>query len=270
MTVGVRIATIALIVLTLGLPLVAGAYPGGTPNFQTDAAPFCAGCHSSRQESAFAGAPPGMAAKQLVENKHLAVIRAGQGGYELLTPAQREELIGHIQALDAASTVKLNTLPSAKPGEVVTVTVDVTGGAGPVVGIALVDMAHRTLARPIAGAGWQVVDEPTVLGQDFKEQTEWLHLRPAEAMRNLSFVNVKGIRSDPVAGEWGRAQIVWKLRAPAAPGTYPLVAAYWYGSEKASPLGIIEDPIRGKLLRGGYAGGSGRVLFSDAIGVQVR
>ncbi|MBW2240904.1 MAG: hypothetical protein JRH01_02875 [Deltaproteobacteria bacterium] len=270
MTIQTRAAAIVLGMLALGFPLAAGAYPGGTPNFQTDAAPYCAGCHSSRQEFAFSGAAPGMAAKQLVENKHLAVIRAGKGGYGDLTAEQREELVGHIQALDAASTVQLNVIPKAKPGEVITVTVDVTGGAGPVVGIALVDRPHRALARPIAGSGWQVVGEPTVLGQDFKEQTEWLHLRPADAMRNLSFVNVKGIRSDAAAGEWGRAQVVWKLRAPTTPGTYPLVASYWYGSEKASPLGIIDDPILGKMLRGGFAGGSGRILFSDVIGVKVR
>ena len=26
----------------------ASAYPGGTPSYQTDIAPFCAGCHASR------------------------------------------------------------------------------------------------------------------------------------------------------------------------------------------------------------------------------
>ena len=33
----------------------ASAYPGGTPSFQTDVAPFCAGCHSSRDAAALAG-----------------------------------------------------------------------------------------------------------------------------------------------------------------------------------------------------------------------
>ncbi len=268
MTVRPFVLVVALASLVLVGP--AGAYPGGTPAFQTDAAPFCAGCHSSLDEAVFAGGTPGFAAKQLAENKHLALIRAGEGGYGKLSAEQRQELIGHIQALDAASTVTVNVLPSAKPGEEVTVTVDVTGGAGPVVGVALVDGAHRALARPIAGAGWQVIGEPKVIGQDFKEQSEWLHKRPAQAGRNLSFVNVRGIRSDAAAGEWGRAQVVWKLRAPTTPGTHPLAAAYWYGTEKGSPLGVIEDPVRGKMLRGGYAGGSGRVVFSDVIGVQVR
>jgi cytochrome c553 len=37
----------AALVLVFGA-LPAAAYPGGTPNYQTDAAPFCASCHSSR------------------------------------------------------------------------------------------------------------------------------------------------------------------------------------------------------------------------------
>lgn len=259
--------------VSLGMFVVstgAVAYPGGTPNYQTDAAPYCASCHSSREESVFSGSAAGFAVKQLAENKHLALIRAGEGGFGKLTPEQRLELVGHIQALDAASTVTLNVRRKVTPGEVITVTVDVTGGAGPVIGIALVDRAHRAWARPIAGVGWQVVGEPTVIGQNFQEQTEWLHKRPADALRNLSFVNVKGIRSDAAKGEWARAQVIWKLRAPTTPATYPLTAAYWYGTEKASPLGVIEDPVRGKMLRGGFAGGSGRVVFSDVIGVQVR
>jgi len=76
--------------------------------------------------------------------------------------------------------------------------------------------------------------------------------------------------SDAAKGEWGRAQVVWKLRAPTAPGTYPITAAYWYGTEKASPLGVTEHPVRGKRLRGGSSGGSGRVVFSEPIGVVVQ
>ena len=44
-----------VIVVGLAAPWVAGAYPGGTPDFQTDVAPFCAACHSSRSEEALAG-----------------------------------------------------------------------------------------------------------------------------------------------------------------------------------------------------------------------
>ena len=48
--VGVAVALAALFVVN------ARAYPGGTPSFQTDAAPYCASCHSSRDAAVLAGA----------------------------------------------------------------------------------------------------------------------------------------------------------------------------------------------------------------------
>ena len=53
-------------------PLAALAYPGGTPDYQTDAAPFCAGCHASRDAAVLAGAGE-RADKELAERKHIAV-----------------------------------------------------------------------------------------------------------------------------------------------------------------------------------------------------
>ena len=41
---------------TFALPTLAVAYPGGTPSYQTDIAPFCAACHSSVSVAALAGA----------------------------------------------------------------------------------------------------------------------------------------------------------------------------------------------------------------------
>ncbi len=263
-----RITAVAVAALLLA-PGAAFAYPGGTPGYQTDAAPFCASCHSSRTEEELAGAPGDRAVKELVENKHLALIRAGEGGYGELTPAQRAELIEHVRALDAASGIQMTAPARVAPGEVFTVTVHVTGGAGPAVGVGLVDAAHRWLARPAASAGWFVAAPPMITGQDFKEQTGWLDRRPEAMGRNLSFVNVTGIASDASKQEWGRAAVVFTLRAPQEPGTYPLAAAYWYGTEKGSPLGYTEDPIRGKLVRGGFGGASGRVLFTPVSRVKV-
>lgn len=248
------------------LASAASAYPGGTPSFQTDAAPFCASCHSSRQLEALAGVPGDRATKELAENKHIALVLAGERGYEALTPQQREELAGHIRALDEASTVSIKAPSKLKLGEEFTVTVDLTGGAGPVVGVGLVDAAHRWQARPAPGAGWFVVKPPIILGQNFQEQQEWIGRRGGD--RNLSFVNVTEIHSDAATGEWGRAQVVWTLRA-LVPGKRPLAAAYWYGTEKGSPLGVYEDPIRGKLLRGSFSGHSGRVLFSEVLQIEV-
>ncbi len=244
----------------------ASAYPGGTPSFQTDAAPYCASCHSSRQLHALAGAPGDRATKELAENKHIALVLAGEGGYEVLSPEQREELAGHIRALDKASTVSITAPRKVVVGEAFTVVVDLTGGAGPVVGVALVDRAHRWRARPAPGAGWCVVKPPTIRGQNFQEQQKWLQKRDGD--RNLSFVNVTGIRSKAATAEWGRAQVVWTLRAVAA-GKRSLAAAYWYGTEKGSPHGVYEDPIRGKLLRGGFNGQSGRILFSEVLQIEV-
>ena len=262
-----RVAVIAWIAGAGALAAgAAAAYPGGTPGFQTDAAPYCASCHSSRSLEALAGAPDDRATKELAENKHIALVLAGEQGYEVLTSEQREELAGHIRALDAASTVTIKAPARVKVGEEFRVIVDLTGGAGPAVGVGLVDTAHRWQARPAPGAGWYVVKPPSVLGQDFKEQGEWLARRGGDS--NLSFVNVTEIRSDAAKAEWGRAQVIWTLRA-VAPGKRPLAAAYWYGTEKASPHGVYEDPIRGKMLRGGFAGHSGRVLFSEVLTIEV-
>lgn len=248
---------------------MAAAYPGGTPGYQTDAAPFCASCHSSRSVDVLSGTPGDMATKQLVENKHLALIEAGSQGYEKLSDADRKTLAGHIRALDAATTVAVDVPESVTAGETFSATVQVTGGAGPVVGVALVDAAHRWLARPAASAGWEVVAEPVITGADGQIQTEWLHRRPAAMGRNLSFVNVS-TSSDAAKKEWGSATVTFTLRAPADAGSVPLAAALFYGTEKGSPLGYVEDPIRGKSILGGFGGGSGRVLFSDVLSIQVK
>lgn len=265
-----KLTKIALAPVVLALCAVgARAYPGGTPDFQTDAAPYCASCHSAANAEMLAGAPPDRVEKELAANKHLALISAGEGGYQALTAEERALLIEHVKAVDAATHVKIRALPKVAINGELTVTVDVEGGAGPVVGVALVDTPHRWLARPATGVGWVVAREPQVLGQDFQEQTEWLARRPLSLGRNLAFVNVTGLRSSAVTNEWARAQVIWTLRAPSRPGKYPLVAALFYGTEKASPLGVIADPIRGKTLRGGVSGHSGRILFSTPLTIEV-
>ncbi|HEU4431698.1 MAG TPA: hypothetical protein VFT98_23270, partial [Myxococcota bacterium] len=74
------------------LALVAAAangYPGGTPDFQTDAAPYCASCHSSASADMMSGAPAERVQKELAANKHLALIRAGEGNYQALSADER-------------------------------------------------------------------------------------------------------------------------------------------------------------------------------------
>jgi cytochrome c553 len=246
----------------------ASAYPGGTPSFQTDAAPYCAGCHASRDVEMLAGAPD-YAQKQLAERKHIALILSGQEGYASLSEEDRRTLADQIRALDVASTVVLAAPPRVHTGQAFEVRVEVTGGGGPAVGIALVDRAHRWFARPAASAGWQMVAPPRVTGPDGQPQDEWLAKRPAELTRNLSFVNVTGVESDAAAGRWAKASVIFTLRAPLQPGTYPLVAAYFYGTEKSTVLGYTTNSVGWKEVRGGTGGGSGRILFSPAATIEV-
>jgi len=257
------------VALASALPLVASAYPGGTPSYQTDVAPFCAACHSSRSVDALAGAGD-RAEQEVAESKHIAVILSGQQGYRSLSEPDRLRLAVQIRALDAASTVTLSAASTVEPGQAFQVRVNVTGGAGPVVGVALVDSAHRWYARPAASAGWSVVAPPAITGSDGKPRTDWLEQRPESAGRNLSFVNVTGIASDAVSSRWDAAQVIFTLRAPDRPGSYPLAAAYFYGTEKATLLGYTTDAKGRKQVRGGLSGGSGRLLFTPVQMIQVQ
>jgi hypothetical protein len=248
----------------------ASAYPGGTPDFQTDVAPFCAACHSSVSLEALEGAGP-RAEKELAANKHRALILQGQRPYEKLTTADRATLAQQIQAVDANSKIELSDYPpQVKSGESFNITVRVTGGAGPVVGVALVDRPHRWYARPASSAGWSIVGAPTVIGPDGQPQTDWLDRRPQRMGRNISFVNVTGVSSDAVAGAWSKSKIIYTLRAPERPGDYPIVGAYLYGTEKATALGSTQHPVYGKQPLGGYGGKSGRVKFSQPLVITVK
>ena len=91
-----------LTIVSAGVLLAAPAlgYPGGTPGFQTDVAPYCAGCHSSRTEEMLAGSGP-RAQKELPGAKHYPKISAGKGGYEALSDSDRATLIEHLKALEA-------------------------------------------------------------------------------------------------------------------------------------------------------------------------
>ena len=258
-----------LAVAALVAPAGAIAYPGGTPDFQTDAAPYCAGCHSSRSAEALAGAGD-RAVKEVAESKHLAVVLSGQKGYASLTEIDRHALAEQIRALDAASTVSLAAPASLQPGQTFDVRVDVTGGAGPVVGVALVDRDHRWYARPATSAGWRVIAPPKITGPDGQLQTEWLARRPEELGRNLSFVNIAKIASDAPTKSWAKASVVFTLRAPERPGVYPLAAVYLYGTEKSSVLGYTTSPIGYKEPRGGFTGGSGRVLFTPVQSIKIQ
>ena len=182
---GLLVARGAAIALLLAGP--AAAYPGGTPQFQTDVAPFCAACHSSLSVDVLEGAGD-RAQKELAENKHIAQVLAGQGAYAELSEPERAALADHIRAVDANSKIAIEFPPQVTAGETFNVTVNLTGGAGPAVAVALVDRAHRWFARPASAVGWKVVGRPTVIGGDGKPQSEWASRRPEEMGPGITFV----------------------------------------------------------------------------------
>ncbi len=251
------------------LPAAANGYPGGTPNYQTNAAPYCSSCHSSRNASALVGAGE-RAEKEVAERKHIALILEGRGkGYAALTENDRKTLAAQIRALDTASTVKLDAPAQVQRGQTFQVTVSVTGGAGPVVGVELVDLDHRWYARPATAVGWEVVMPPQIVDADGQPANSWLEKRPEATGRNITYVNIPGISSSPVTEEWASAEVTFTLRAPDRAGTLPLAAAYLYGTEKSTVLGYTTNAVGRKEVRGGLTGGSGRILFTPLSKIEV-
>jgi hypothetical protein len=263
-----NLRSVVVIAGVLAVSISASAYPGGTPNFQNDVAPFCAGCHSSRDVDALAGAGD-RAEKEVAEKKHLAVILSGKKGYAELSESDRAMLADQIRALDAATTISVEAPASVAKGATFQVTIAVTGGAGPVIGVSLLDRPHRWYGRAISAAGWAVAGPPVILGPDGQPQNDWLDKRPDGLDRNLSYVNVTGISSDSATGQWASAKVIFTLRAPDRAGSYPLSAALLYGTEKSSVLGYTTNAQGWREVRGGFTGGSGRVLFAPLQSIVV-
>lgn len=259
--------------LGIGLVLTpsrAPAYPGGTPAYVTDVAPFCASCHSSVSPEQLKGTPEDRVRAELAASKHLAKIEAARsdGPYASLSDTERRELIAGIRRIDESSSVEILAPETLKPGQVFEVTVNARGGGGPVVGLALVDATHRWQARPAASAGWQVVDAPKVTGPDGRPQSRFLEGRLPDLSPALSYVNVYGVHADPAKEEFSSVSATFRLRAPHEAGTYPLGAVFLYGTEKGSPHGAVQE-IQGKRPLGGFAGASGRLRFSRLLRIAV-
>lgn len=266
----VALGSFALFTSLLAPAAVTHAYPGGTPGYVTDVAPYCASCHSSTSEDQFVGAPAGRASAELAANKHIAKIQtAGDGSpYKGLTAEQRQALIAGVQKIDAATTIALVAPARAKAGEVIEVFVEVTGGSAPVLGIALVDSNQRWQSSPATSAGWQVTAKPAVTGPDGQPQTKFTDGRNPALRPGTSYVNVYGIAADTAAGKYSKVKVVWKLRAPSRGGPVPLAAVLLYGTEISSPNGAVESPTGSSPL-GGLTSSSGRVKFSDVQTIQI-
>ena len=100
-------------------------------------------------------------------------------------------------------------------------------------------------------------------------RTARLGRRPEGIDRNLSYVNIEKIASDSSTKSWSKGSVVFTLRAPERPGVYPLAASYFYGTEKSTVLGYTTNPLGYKEPRGGFTGGSGRVLFTPVQSITV-
>lgn len=265
---GRRFAQVLGMAATLGLAGAASGYPGGTPDFQTDVGPYCAACHASTAEADLAGLGA-RAQAELPAAKHYASIMAGAGRYAEVPEAERAKLVELLSAVDRNSTIAIEHPAAVAPGESFQVTVKVTGGAGPSVGVGLVDKAHRFFARPASALGWEVVGAPTIIGPR-GPQTQWIERRPEREGRSVTFVNVDGVQSSADQDRWSRAKVIFTLRAPLVEGDFPLVGAYFYGTETGTAMSTRVHPEYGPQPLGGTLGTSGRVKFSKPSMITVK
>lgn len=265
-------------VLASGLTLVSltalagqlSAFPGGTPRVVTNMNTQCAGCHSSADANQLRDQSPDAAANMVRENRHYRALETGDRNYAKLSPEDRQKLLSAVRAVDAASKVELAvSATKLKPSGSFSVTVTTVGGAGPVVGVMLTDCDLRASSSPVQVNGFVITGEPLVVGPDGKPQTAFLDGRAKELGRNINFVNIQGVQGDADANKWSTCKVTWTLTAPAKPGTYTLSAAYLFGTEKASPLGRVEEPSGRIVPAGGGGGGSGRILFAKPITITV-
>jgi cytochrome c553 len=244
------------------------AYPNGPLHDVTDAATYCAGCHSSVGVEQLRDLPAEDARTRTAAVAHLEAIKAGSDNYAKLTPAQRASLIADVEKVDANARVSIEVPGTVKPGQKFAATVNSLGGSGPVTGIMLLDIDMRDQAREIQGEGFMIDGPPRVIGPDGKAQDQWVSRRFDALARNLNFIVVFGVKADLAANKFSTSSVIWDLVAPPIPGKYTICAAFLYGTEKASPLGRVEMKGRAMPL-GGFDGSSGRILFSKVATIDV-
>jgi mono/diheme cytochrome c family protein len=264
---------LAVAVTLVSLFTLAGqpsAFPGGTPRVVTNMNTQCAGCHSSADAGQLRDQSPDAAANMLRENRHYRALGAGERNYAKLTPEDRQRLLAAVKAVDENSRVEIAASAlKVRPSGTFTVTVTTQGGAGPVVGVMLTDCDLRASSSPVQVSGFYISEEPVVTGPDGKPQTAFLDGRAKELGRNINYVNIQGVQADPEANQWSRCKVTWTLTAPARPGRYTISAAYLFGTEKAIPLGRVEEAGGRIVPAGGGGAGSGRILFAKPLNIVV-
>jgi len=226
--------------------------------------PVCAGCHLLTKVEHTPERPADYSNAALPISEHYKALEFADKAYRLMPAAKRKALLKMVKWVDDNSSVTLKAPATAKLGATIQLTVETKGGIGPVVGVALVDLPLLFQAWRIASDGWYVAGKPTLIGPDGKEQSWWLDKR-ANEKKNLSFILVQ-VKADVEKRVLPTAKITWNLRAPIAPATYTITAAFLYGTEKV-------DEYRGGKLEpgpGGSSGPSGRTAFSDIVTVTVQ
>src|SRR5947199_7476629 len=231
-----------LLMPTLSLVMIGAAValadPYGPPYAVTDMAPFCATCHASTSPAQLQDLPAEVAAGETIEGKHLSRIRTDPA-YRDLSPGDREQLIAAIKWMDEQASVTIQAPSQARRSSRIEVTVVTRGGAGPVVGVSLVDSAIRYQARPISANGFKVVGPALVAGPNGKPQAQWAERRLRGSDMGPNTVKIAGIEGDPVTEPVRETRTTWVLRTPPEPGTYSVAAAFFYGTEKGRPLGTL-------------------------------
>jgi hypothetical protein len=257
-----------LLSLTMLAAAVALADPYGPHNAVTDMAPFCATCHSSTSLDQLRDLPASAAARETIDGKHLSRIKTDPA-YKDLSPKDREALIAAVKWVDAQASVTIQAPSQARRNSRIDVTVVTRGGAGPVIGVSLVDSTLRFQARPISSSGFKVIGPALVLGPDGKPQAQWAERRMRGSDMGLNTVMITGIKGDPATKHVDETRTTWVLRTPPEPGTYTFAAAFFYGTEKAHPLGFLT--LDGQTASPGRtSGASGRIMFSNVASVSVK
>ena len=227
-----------LLSLAILAAAVALADPYGPPHAVTDMAPFCASCHASVSLDQLRELPADVAAGETVDGKHLNRIKTDPA-YKDLSAQDRNTLIAAVKWVDQSASVKIVAPPQARRNSRIDVTVITKGGAGPVVGVSLVDSGLRFQARPIGSSGFKVIGPALVQGPDGKPQAQWAERRMRGSDMGLSTVLITGIKGDPATKRVDETRTTWVLRTPPEPGTYTIAAAFFYGTEKGQPLGTV-------------------------------
>ncbi|MBW7957498.1 MAG: hypothetical protein H3C68_06345 [Deltaproteobacteria bacterium] len=246
------------LLFAVAAPSAAFAYPNGTPMYLTDTGPFCASCHSAMKAEYMPEVPPDLAKIEGPLAKHYGLVRAKlpPSPYIELTDEEKEEVIRVARLIDSRSSVTISAPESVKAGAEMIVEVKARGGNGPVIGIMLVDRALRFQSRPVSSAGWQVMGEPEVRGQDGKPQRSWFEKRSEGLPTNLNYVAIEGQSFDLERDSLPGGTVTYRLKAPLSPGVYTLAAAFLYGTENTDKAGFFQRP-------------SGRILFSEEIRIRV-